>query len=171
MTPERNIETPRLTVRAWRRSDRDFTLDLWGDRETGRYMIDPARENMDEAYLKAVDAMEDSPDGYYLLAELKADGAPVGTCCAFPEDGNVDIGYCIAKEHRGEGLGTEMAAALIARIREKGGRSVTAEAADGNLASVALLRKLGFSPVRKTRFKKWGEELWFDAHVYQLDLE
>lgn len=51
----RNPETPRLTLRSWRKSDKDFTLSLWGDRENGKYMSDPVRENMDEAYLKCVD--------------------------------------------------------------------------------------------------------------------
>ena len=77
----KNPETPRLRLRSWRKSDKDFTLSLWGDRENGKYMSDPVRENMDEAYLKCVDEMEDNPEGYYLLAERKADGMPVGTCC------------------------------------------------------------------------------------------
>ena len=75
----KNLETPRLTIRSWRNSDKDFTLSLWGDKENGKYMSDPILENMDEAYLKCVDEMEDNPEGYYLLAELKEDGSPVGT--------------------------------------------------------------------------------------------
>ena len=52
-----------------------------------------------------------------------------------------------------------------------GGKSVTGEVADINLASVALLRKFGFSEDRKTRYRKWGEETCFDAHYYKLNLE
>ena len=48
----KNLETRRLTIRSWRKSDKDFTLSLWGDRENGKYMSDPVCENMDEAYLK-----------------------------------------------------------------------------------------------------------------------
>ena len=51
------------------------------------------------------------------------------------------------------------------------GKSITGEVADINLASVALLRKFGFSEDRKTRYKKWGEETYFDAHYYKLNLE
>ena len=105
-----------------------------------------------------------------MTAELRENGAPVGTCCAFPEGGNYDIGYCISKDHWKEGLGTEMLAALIEWIKQQGGRSVTGEVADQNAASVALLSKLGFCPDRKTRYKKWGEETYFDAHYYRLDL-
>ena len=95
----KNLETPRLTIRSWQKSDKDFALSLWGDKENGKYMSDPIRENMDEAYLKCVDEMEDNPEGYYLVAEWKEDGTPVGTCCIFPENENYDIGYCVSKDH------------------------------------------------------------------------
>ena len=35
----KNIETPRLTLRSWHKSDKDFTLSLWGDKENGNYDI------------------------------------------------------------------------------------------------------------------------------------
>ncbi len=165
-----NLETPRLTIRSWRKSDKGFTLSLWGDKENGQYMSDPVRENMDDAYLKCVDEMEDNPEGYYLVAEWKENGTPVGTCCIFPENGNYDIGYCISKEHWKEGLGTEVIDAIIRWVKAEGGKSITGEVADINLASVALLRKFGFSEDRKTRYKKWGEETYFDAHYYKLNL-
>jgi len=164
------LETPRLTIRSWNKSDKEFTLSIWGDEENGKYMSDPSRENMDEEYLKCVDEMEDNPDGYYLIADSKEDGSPVGTCCIFPEDGNFDIGYCIAKDHWNEGLATEMIDAIIHWIKAEGGKSITGEVADINLASVALLHKFGFSEDRKTSYKKWGEETYFDAHIFKLNL-
>ena len=170
MLLKESIETPRLRIRSYREADRAFALSLWGDRENGKYMADPALENADETYLAAVDEMADNPDGYYLIAELKASGTPVGTCCAFPENGNYDIGYCISRDHWREGLAAEMIGALIAWIRAEGGTSITGEVADANLASVALLRKFGFSEDRKTRYKKWGEETYFDARYYRLEL-
>lgn len=162
-----NIETSRLIIRSWKRSDKEFTLALWGDRENGKYMSDPACENVDEQYLQCIDEMEDNPEGYYLIAELK-NGQSIGTCCAFPEEANYDIGYCVNKKYWREGYGTEMVNALIQWIKANGGKSVTGEVADDNVASVALLTKLGFLEDRKTRYKKWGEETYFDAHYYKL---
>ena len=133
-------------------------------------MSDPVCENQTEEYLQVVEEMEDNPDGYYLVAVLKEDGSKVGTCCAFPENGNYDIGYCISKGHWKEGLGSEMMEALIGWIRAEGGKSVTGEVADDNKPSVALLRKFGFSEDRESRFKKWGEETYFDAHYFKLEL-
>ena len=165
-----DILTSRLRIRSYTKADRDFVLALWGDEENGYYMIDPTRAHQDERYLAAVDEMADERSGYSLVAELRENGLPVGTCCAFPEGDNYDIGYCIHKAHWREGLGTEMVSALIDWIRARGGRSVTGEVADENAASVALVRKLGFAPDRKTRYKKWGEERYFDAHYYKLEL-
>ena len=165
-----DLITPRLRIRPYRAGDRAFVLSMWGDRENGRYMSDPASENIDEKYLKCVDEMETEPEGYYMVACLRQDGTKVGTSCAFPEGGNYDIGYCISKDHWKEGLGTEMLAALIDWIKARGGRSVTGEVADLHKASTALLNKFGFYPDRKTRYKKWGEETYFDAHYYRLDL-
>ena len=82
----KNLETPRLTIRSWQKSDKDFTLSLWGDKENGKYMSDPIRENMDDAYLKCVDEMEDNSEGYYLVAEWKEDGTlPPPSCREQPK--------------------------------------------------------------------------------------
>lgn len=88
-----NIETPRMIIRSWYRTDREFTLSLWGDKENDEYMSDPSSDNMDQAYLQCVDEMEDNPEGYYLMAVLKKEGTPLGICCALPEDENYDTGY------------------------------------------------------------------------------
>ena len=74
------IRTPRLVIRSYTNADREFLLSTWGDRENGKYMVDPARENQDERYLSLIDKMEDEPNGYYLIAELREDGSRVGTC-------------------------------------------------------------------------------------------
>lgn len=170
MKPMVRIETPRLVIRSYQGSDRDFCLSLWCDRENGEYMSDPVLEDADEKYLSLIDEMRDEEEGYYLIAEFRGNGDRVGTCCAFPENGNFDIGYCIAKDHWKEGLGTEMIGALLQWIREQGGSSVTCEVADRNAASRALLRKFGFSQGRKSEYKKRGSEKTFDAHFYTLTL-
>ena len=158
MKIESAIETPRLMLRSYADGDRDFCISIWCDAVNGRYMADPLLANVDAKYLACFDGMADDPDGYYLVAERKADHRPVGTFCLFPENGNYDIGYCVSKDHWREGLGTEMIAAALRWIRDRGGRSVSAEVADANAASRALLRKFGFSEGRKTRFKKWNQE-------------
>ena len=167
----RPLETPRMLIRSYRKEDMDFCLSLWCDSENGKYMSDPLLENIDEKYRSCLEEMADNQEGYYLIAELKENGTPVATCCAFPEEKNYDIGYCVSRKYWKNGLGTEMLEALIHWIREAGGVSVTGEVADSNAASIALLRKFGFCEDKRTRYKKWGEETFFDAHYYKLVLQ
>ncbi len=170
MKLEQPIETARLRIRAQLAADRDFIVSLWCDEENGAFMNTPAFADLDDEYLSFFDEMEDDPDGYYLIAERKSTGEPVGTCCVFPEEDSWDIGYCIDKAHWRKGLGSEMLIGLIKFIKASGGSAVTAEVADRNAASVGLLRKFGFLPTRATRFKKWGGDIVFDAHVFRLNL-
>ena len=164
------IETPRLMIRPYLKSDRDFCLSLWCDKTNGEFMADPLFENLDEKYLSYFDEMEDEPDGYFLISEFKQTHEPVGTFCIFPENGNFDIGYAISKAHWREGLGSEMIEGALGWIKAQGGKSVTAEVADDNAASLALLHKFGFVSGKKTKFKKWNEERYFDSHILQLTL-
>ena len=164
------LHTQRLIIRPYERRDRDFCLSLWCDKENGRYLSDPVLEAADARYLSLIDEMADEKDGFYLIAELKGSDIPVATCCAFPEGDNCDIGYCVCKEMWRQGYGGEMIKALIGWAEHSGMASLSAEVADDNAASVALLKKFGFRADRITRYKKRGEETYFDAHVYVLAL-
>lgn len=168
MKLETPIETPRLLLRSYRLADRDFSISLWCDAENGRYMSDPLYENLDERYLSYFDEMEDDPDGYYLIAEDRITGEPVGTCCIFPEADTYDIGYCVRKDLWRIGLGSEILTGMLDWIRAAGGAAVTAEVADDNAASTGLLRKFGFVPTTATRYKKRGSDTVFDSHIYRL---
>ena len=165
------IETPRLKLRAYRRDDRDFSVGMWCDGENGAYMSDPLFADVDAEYLAYFDEMEDDPDGYYLIAERKDTGERIGTCCLFPEDDNCDIGYCVRKDRWHEGFGSEMLAGMLAWIRASGFRTVTAEVADRNAASNGLLAKSGFVSETATRFRKYGGDTVFDAHIRKLTLD
>jgi RimJ/RimL family protein N-acetyltransferase len=165
-----NIETERLRLRPYENGDKAFCISMWCDGENGKYMADPLIENLDESYLACFDGMEDDPDGYYLIAEFKSTREPVGTFCMFPENGNYDIGYCIHRAHWREGLGSEMLGGAIRWILAHDGRSVSCEVADDNAASLALLRKFGFTEGKKTRYKKRNEDRYFDGHMHGLEL-
>jgi ribosomal-protein-alanine N-acetyltransferase len=59
-------------------------------------------------------------------------------------DGVVEIGYGLAPEYRGRGLASEAVLALIAQVAASV-RAVHARVAPGNVASIRLLRRCGFS--------------------------
>lgn len=67
------------------------------------------------------------------------------------DDGReVEIGYWLAAEARGQGLATEAAAAIIGDlIRRSPGVRIVAECRPGNRRSLALLERLGFESTRR----------------------
>ena len=160
----------RIAIRDYTPEDLAFCTDIWFHPENGRYLSDPDREHVDERFQKALDSLQDSQDGYYLIAELRESGERIGTCCVFPEDGIYDIGYCVHRNYWRQGYGTELVGLLAAWVQERGGAAVTAEAARENRASCALLEKCGFQAVRETSFRKYNMDVRFDSVIYQKTL-
>ena len=163
----------RVYIRDYRPADLDFAAGMWLDGENGRYLSDPARDYVDEAFQRALDTLQDSETGCYLTVCLNGTGERVGTCCLFPDEcrEGYDIGYCVHKSRWGQGLAAEAVGLLVDWVRAQGGRRVTAEVADANLPSRALLEKLGFSMGRPSEFKKYHMDVRYPSHIYQLTLE
>ena len=163
----------RVYIRDYRPADLDFAAGMWLDGENGRYLSDPARDYVDEAFQRALDTLQDSETGCYLTVCLNGTGERVGTCCLFPDEcrEGYDIGYCVHKSRWGQGLAGEAVGLLVDWVRAQGGRRVTAEVADANLPSRALLEKLGFSMGRPSEFKKYHMDVRYPSHIYQLTLE
>ena len=171
MKLERPLAGERIVIRNYAPEDLRFSTDMWFDPENGRYLSDPAADYVDAAYQKALDGLQDSGDGYYLIAELRETGERIGTCCAFPDgEGVCDIGYCVHKSRWKQGFGTETVELLVGWAREQGWSAVTAEAAKENRASCALLEKCGFSVLREASFKKYHMEIAFESLIYRKSL-
>lgn len=168
------LESPllgeRIAIRDYTPGDLNFSTDMWFDPENGRYLSDPTAEYVDEVYQRALDGLQDSKDGYYLIVELRSSGERIGTCCVFPDKGAYDIGYCIHKSRWRQGFGTELVNLLISWVREQGGLAVTAEAARENLSSCALLEKCGFTVKKEASFKKYNMDVRFDSLIYEKKL-
>jgi RimJ/RimL family protein N-acetyltransferase len=89
----------------------------------------------------------DSGPGTFLVM---LDGVVVGDCGWFgppDEEGEVEIGYGLARSARGRGVGTEAVRLLLAWVQDQGAQRVRAEVEPGNAPSFALLARLGFTPV------------------------
>ena len=53
----------------------------------------------------------------------------------------------------------------------KGGRKFTADIAQENIASNAVIKKLGFTIEKEGCFNKQGTNITYDNYTYKLDLE
>ena len=106
MKLDRPLEGERIVIRSYAPEDLDFCTGMWFDPENGRYLSDPAREYVDEVFQQALDGLQDSGYGYYLVVERKVGGERIGTCCAFPDEAGkaYDIGYCVHRSCWRQGL-------------------------------------------------------------------
>jgi len=172
MQIEHSISGPRLVIRNYGPGDLAFVTGMWFDRENGAYLSDPAPEYVDDAFRHALDTLQDSPFGYYLVIELAETMERVGSFSIFPdEEGKVfDIGYCIHKSHWRRGYASEALEMMLEWARSRGAEAVTAEVAAGNTASNALLRKFGFSVEKKAEFRKYNMDIRFDSFIYAKQL-
>lgn len=161
----------RIVIRNYERDDLSFLRDMWFDEENGKYLSDPTGEYADERYRRVLDNLENSEDGYYLVAEPVGGGAPVASAGIFPmADGIYDIGYCVHKSHWRQGLGTEIVALLLTWLDAHGADRVRAEVAADNLPSNRLLRKFGFTVEKKSAFQKYNMNVRFESYLYEKEL-
>jgi RimJ/RimL family protein N-acetyltransferase len=77
----------------------------------------------------------------------------------------VEIGYATAEQHRRQGLAGEMARGLIAWAAERGATACLASVRPDNVASLALVRSMGFARVGEQIDEIDGLE-W----IHRLDL-
>lgn len=173
MKLEKSLEGKRIRLRNYRAEDLDFVKEMWLDSENGKYMSDPTEEYLDEEYCQAMAEMQNSEDGYYLIAEFKDSEKLLGSCCAFPNETGkaMDIGYCIHKDYWKQGYASEMLQLLLDWFKQSGVEKVTADVAVENPGSNALLKKFGFQAVENGQFKKYHMDVTFDQYTYTLLLK
>lgn len=85
-------------------------------------------------------------EGTFLVVE---DDVVVGECGWFgpPVEGEVLVGFGLARSARGRGVGTAAVRQLLAWVQGQGATSVRAEVLPGNEPSLRLLAGLGFQDV------------------------
>lgn len=167
------IETKRLLLRGFAREDARFAISIWNDPEMGEYLPDPAMEEIDPGYLKEIEALGEDTDCCYLISEAKDTHERIGTCSFIPsQDGKVyDIAYCVHKKYWRMGYATEMADGIIGYAGRQGAERITVSVGQENVASNAVVRKLGFRRVGESTYRKRGTDLICPDYKYELVLQ
>lgn len=166
------IETPRLYLRNYEKTDMEFVMSIWNDPEMGKYMPDPTIDNMDEDYRHAIETMHEENRCCYLISESKETGERIGTCSFIPsEDGlTYDLGYCVHMRFWRQGYATEMAQGMMDYARMNGAKYITVSVNKENTPSNAIMKKFGFAIVGEGKFKKRNTEITMEEYRYRLDL-
>ncbi|MFO1339292.1 MAG: GNAT family N-acetyltransferase [Burkholderiaceae bacterium] len=109
--------------------------------------------------------------GLYMVERL-ADGLPIGMCGLLRRDvlQDVDLGFAFLPLARGQGLAREAAEAVLvwAQSQLKLPR-IVAIVAPANLASIGLLRRLGFADEGEIRMPPHDELLRLMARSFAVD--
>lgn len=144
------LRTRRLVVTSWRADDVESLFEIHSDAETMRFVRNGHPESLDETRTLVEQYMvEDETQGFtkWRLADVR-DGALVGRAGFGLFHAGRELGYTIRRERWGQGLASEVAAALVTwHGQNSPGLPLLAHVAKGNVASVRVLRKCGFDRV------------------------
>ncbi|MEP0190641.1 MAG: GNAT family protein [Erythrobacter sp.] len=137
------ITTARFTMRPLQRSDTAALFPTLSDEEQCQYLTRPAFDSEEELWGWLA---EPGWNGRSWIAE-DATGAVVGRFVAVPGHaaGIEEVGYITCIDRQGEGIASECTHALIERLFAEDARKITAEVDTRNMASIALLERLGFT--------------------------
>lgn len=167
------LETERLYLRSFKKSDAEFAIGIWNDPVMGEYLADEAMLEISEDYLREIENLADDNQCCYMIAELKENRERVGTCSFIPcNDGKVyDIAYCVHKNYWRKGFATEMILGMIDYATKRGAKKITVCVDKNNTGSNAVMKKLGFTVAEENSYKKRGTDRICEDYKYELHLQ
>lgn len=162
---EVRFETDRLIIRKIRTSDAAFYVELFNSEGWLKYIGDRHvhTEAEAEAYIEKHYLSSYEQHGYGAFAViLKETGQMIGACGLYKRDNleHPDIGFAYLPPYIGKGYGYEAAKAVMDFARKTWNiTTLYGVTVEYNIASIALLEKLGLKRVGATNFEGDNEEL------------
>ncbi len=143
------ITTERLILRQLTEADAPFILDLMNDPDWHRYIGDRGVRTIAQAteYIRTGPMAMYAQHGFGLyLCALRSTSEPIGMCGLLKRDylDEVDIGFALMPQYRGQGLAREAAAGVLQHATGPLGiRRIAAITSPANHRSIHLLEQLG----------------------------
>ncbi|MGE2815610.1 GNAT family N-acetyltransferase [Mycobacterium heidelbergense] len=145
------LELQRLTLRPVSADDADFLIAHWSDPMIRRFLFDATPAVPDEIVATIMESVRGfASAGYGLwVIRLEANCPPVGAVGLRPlEDLGLEVFYSLTPDNWGNGYATEAAGGVIAyALGELGLAEVFAEVDGGNVASAAVIERLGMTSI------------------------
>jgi RimJ/RimL family protein N-acetyltransferase len=144
------IKTQRLSLHAFDKKDKQNMIDILTNEEVGKTFMVPVFESEEqknalfERYVKLSNSTERFVYGIYLKDNLIGF---INDVCV--ENGEVEIGYVIHPNFKGNGYATEAVTVAINEILNSGYSTVKAGAFEGNLASMRVMQKSGMKKIEQ----------------------
>jgi len=139
--------TPRLRIEPLAPQHPEGLFAALNDDRVGRYIGGHEVTTLDALRARIVRLLDGAPDGSgetWLNWAVHADDVVVGRVEATLHSGIAEIAYVFGPVHWGQGYATEATAWMIGEVRALGCAECWATVLPENVASVRLLRRLGF---------------------------
>jgi RimJ/RimL family protein N-acetyltransferase len=171
---------PRLTLRRFRAADAPVFAAYRSVPEVARYQSWDTPFPVtaaEEAISEMLASHPDTPGEWFQFAAVLRGGGPdggelIGDCaaCTDAEDPRqAEIGFTIAPAYQGQGYATEAAGLLLGYLfGVRGKHRVTANCDARNLASAAVLERLGLRREGHLRESSWAKGEWTDDLWYAM---
>ena len=159
------IRTARLRLRKARQDDLDALHAIMSDAEAMRYWSTPPHADVEttRAWLAGMIALPAEGADDYIV---ERDGRLIGKLGMWRTP---EIGFLLDRAVWGQGYGLEALTAFAARALAERTDYLTADVDPANLASLALLARVGFHETgRATRTWRVGDQ-WVDSVYMRLD--
>jgi RimJ/RimL family protein N-acetyltransferase len=169
------LTSARLMLRQLEAGDAPFLLALMNDTDYHANIGDRGLRSVADAgaYICRVVADSYRQHGYGMYLVLRrSDGCPVGIAGLVnrPTLEDVDIGFAVARDHRGEGYASEAGAVVVRHAaRDLGLRRLVGIVSPGNEASIRVLQKLGLRFEARVRLTPDEAPLRLYARDLRLD--
>lgn len=167
-------KTERLTLRELQLSDAEFVLRLYNDPSFLRHIGDKGVRTVEDAEQNvrqgAIASYAQYGYGMWLVENQR--GQAIGLCGLIKRDflAETDLGYAYLPEFFGLGYAYEAAVAVLAYVAEHSSlKTLVAIVSPDNLASKALLQKLGFEQDGQVLVPDKNEMV--DFYRIQLDIK
>jgi len=170
-----SLVTDRLTIRRFQVTDVLAFAAYRSVPEIARYQSwdTPFSEERARRFVAAQAASHpDTPDEWFQFAVTEtATGRLVGDVAAAPESDHrtARIGFTLAPEAQGHGFATEAVTGLLGYLFDtRGKHRVVADGDPRNVASVALLKRVGMRREAHHLQSVWWNGEWTDEFVYAV---
>lgn len=141
-------ETPRLVIREFLPEEENVFLDHYNDEAILLYIPKRSREERTNIFRKAIASYGDNNLLRIWGMFNKTNGEFVGTCLLRPftfDNAKTELGYSIERKYWNQGIGTEMASAMVDyAFAESGNPHMAAVTIPENISSQRVLEKAGF---------------------------
>ena len=162
LLPRLALETERLILRRYQSEDAADCFDFMSNAEDCYMDCCKPFTEMNEEYAQRMELFRERETQYMIV--LKEENKVIGTVNVFPDDSRAvdtrEIGYSISSAYQRKGYAFEVLSALIDLLQnELKFDLLVAGVLEENIASIRLLKKLGFDKEGMRRKAVWHEGL------------